>query len=53
MVLAGDWQATRSVIIEFRSQQRALISTTSDEYQAIAEDRNAGSTVTFRLVKGL
>jgi uncharacterized protein (DUF1330 family) len=53
MVLSGDWQATRSVIIEFPSQQSALAWMTSDEYEAIAKHRNAGSTVTSLLVKGL
>ena len=53
MVLAGDWNATRSVIIEFPSQKSALAWMSSDEYQAIAKHRNAGSTVTSILVKGL
>ena len=53
MVLSGDWQATRSVIIEFPSKEDALTWMMSDEYQAIAKHRNAGSTVTSILVKGL
>jgi len=53
LVLSGDWQATRSVIIEFPSKESALTWMTSDEYQAIATHRNAGSTVTSILVKGL
>jgi uncharacterized protein (DUF1330 family) len=53
MVLSGDWQATRSVIIEFPSKESALTWMMSDEYQAIAKHRNAGSTVTSILVKGL
>ena len=52
MVLAGDWAATRSVIIEFPSQKSALTWMSSDEYQAIAKHRNAGSTVNSILVKG-
>lgn len=52
MVLSGDWDATRSVIIEFPSQKSALTWMSSDEYQAIAKHRNAGSTVTSILVKG-
>ena len=53
MVLSGDWQATRSVIIEFPSKESALTWMMSDEYQAIAKHRNAGSTSTSILVKGL
>ncbi len=53
MVLSGDWQATRSVIIEFPSKQSALTWMMSDEYQAIAKHRNAGSTSTSILVQGL
>ena len=53
MVLSGDWQATRSVIIEFPSKQSALTWMMSDEYQVIAKHRNAGSTSTSILVNGL
>ncbi len=53
MVLAGEWDDTRSVIIEFPSQESALTWMNSDEYQAIATHRNAGSTVNSILVKGL
>ena len=53
MVLAGEWNDTRSVIIEFPSKESALTSMNSDEYQAIAKHRNAGSTVNSILVKGL
>lgn len=52
LVLAGDWTATRSVIIEFPSKDSALNWMTSAEYQAIAKHRNAGSTVSSILVKG-
>jgi uncharacterized protein (DUF1330 family) len=52
-VLMGDWDDTRSVIIEFPSKKSALAWMTSDEYQAIAKHRNAGSTASSILVKGL
>ena len=52
-VLAGEWDDTRSVIIEFPSKESALAWMTSDEYQAIAKHRNAGSTANSILVKGL
>ena len=53
MVLAGQWEDTRSALIEFPSQESALAWMNSDEYQAIAKHRNAGSTVNSILVKGL
>ena len=49
----GEWDDTRSVIIEFPSKESALTWMNSDEYQAIAKHRNAGSTVNSILVKGL
>ncbi|MFT4635031.1 MAG: hypothetical protein ACI854_002209 [Arenicella sp.] len=52
-VLMGDWDDTRSVIIEFPSKKSALAWMTSDDYQAISKHRNAGSTVNSILVKGL
>ena len=53
LVLAGTWDDTRSVIIEFPSQQSALAWMNSDDYQAIAKHRDAGSTANSILVKGL
>lgn len=53
LVLAGTWDDTRSVIIEFPSQQSALAWMNSDDYQAIAKHRNAGSTVNSILVNAL
>jgi uncharacterized protein (DUF1330 family) len=53
MVLAGEWDDTRSVIIEFPSEKSALAWMTSNDYEAIAKHRNAGSTVNSILVKGL
>ena len=52
-VLAGDWDDTRSGIIEFPSKESALAWMTSDDYQAIAKHRDAGSTANSILVKGL
>ena len=52
-VLAGEWDDTRSVIIEFPSKKSALAWMTSDEYHAIAKHRNAGSTANSILVQGL
>ena len=52
-VLSGDWDDTRSVIIEFPSKESALAWVNSDDYQAIAKHRNAGSTVNSILVNAL
>ncbi len=52
-VLAGDWDDTRSVIIEFPSKESAIAWMTSADYQAIAKHRDAGSTANSILVKGL
>jgi uncharacterized protein (DUF1330 family) len=52
LILAGDWQATRSVIIQFPSKKSALTWLMSDEYQEISKHRDAGSTANSILVKG-
>lgn len=49
--LAGEWTATRSVLIEFPSKRSALTWLTSDAYQAISKHREAGSTAESILVK--
>ena len=51
LVLAGEWEATRSVLIEFPSKEAALIWMQSDEYQRISKHRNAGSTLSSIIVK--
>ena len=52
MVLAGTWDDTRSVIIEFPSKASALAWLNSEDYQSIAKHRNAGSTANSILVEG-
>ena len=52
-VLMGDWDDTRSVIIEFPSKKSAWAWMTSEDYQAIAKHRDAGSTAHSILVNGL
>jgi uncharacterized protein (DUF1330 family) len=52
-VLSGSWDDTRSVIIEFPSKESALAWMTSEDYQAIAKHRDAGSTSNAILVSGL
>ena len=51
IVLSGEWEATRSVIIEFPSKGDAFTWMKSEEYQRISEHRNAGSTLSSILVK--
>lgn len=51
LVLAGEWEDTRSVIIEFPSKKSALTWLMSDEYQEISKHREAGSTANSILVK--
>lgn len=51
LVLAGEWEATRSVVIEFPSKESAFAWMQSEDYQAISKHRNAGSTLSSILVK--
>ena len=50
LVLAGEWEATRSVVIEFPSKESAFAWMESDDFQAISKHRNAGSTLSSILV---
>ena len=53
IVLGGDWDATRSVLIEFPSKDAALAWMQSDDYQRISKYRNAVSTLSSILVKSV
>jgi uncharacterized protein (DUF1330 family) len=53
LVIAGEWEATRSVLIEFPSKESAFAWMQSDDYQAISKHRNAGSTLSSIMVKAL
>lgn len=50
LVLAGEWEATRSVIVEFPTKADAFAWMQSDDYQRISKHRNAGSTLSSILV---
>jgi len=52
-VLAGQWACTRTVIIEFPSQDAAQAWYNSDDYQQIAQHRHAASTGNIAIVAGL
>ena len=51
-VLQGEWDYTRSVLIEFPSKESAFAWMMSPEYQEIAKDRLAGSEGQSIMVKG-
>ena len=51
-VLQGEWDYTRSVLIEFPSKESAFAWMTSPEYQEIAKDRLAGSEGESIMVEG-
>ena len=52
-VLGGEWNATRSVLMEFPSKRSAITWMTSDGYQKISKHRDAGATLNSILVNGL
>lgn len=53
LILAGEWEATRSVLMEFPSKESAFAWMQSDDYQRISKYRDAGSTLSSILVKSL
>jgi uncharacterized protein (DUF1330 family) len=53
LVIAGEWEANRSVLIEFPSKESAFAWMQSDAYQAISKHRNAGSRLSSIMVKAL
>ena len=52
-VVGGEWNATRSVLIEFPSKPQLFAWLTSPEYEAIGKHRDAGSTAEAIIVQGL
>ena len=50
-VLEGPWESTRSVLLEFPSEESAFAWMGSPAYQEIAQHRLAGSTGRARLVR--
>jgi len=52
-VVGGEWNATRSVLIEFPDKPKLFAWLTSSEYQEIGKFRDAGSTAEAIIVKGL
>lgn len=52
-VVAGEWSATRSVLMEFPDKPKLFEWLTSPEYKAIGKHRDAGSTAEAIIVKGM
>ena len=51
-VVAGEWNATRSVLIEFPTKEKLFAWFTSPEYREIGKFRDAGSTAEAIIVNG-
>ncbi|MEO0367223.1 MAG: DUF1330 domain-containing protein [Pseudomonadota bacterium] len=52
-VIAGHFEASRSILIEFPDKEEAYAWMTSPAYQEIAKHRDAGATLNTILVKAL
>ena len=52
-VVGGEWNATRSVLIEFPDKPRLFEWLLSPEYKEIGKFRDAGSTAESIIVKGV
>ena len=52
-VIEGNWQCTRSVLIEFPSHEDAMAWYNSEAYQAIAQHRFAASQGNAVILNGL
>ena len=51
-VLEGEWGYTRTVLLEFPSEEQAHAWYGSADYQAIAQHRRAASTANVVLIRG-
>jgi uncharacterized protein (DUF1330 family) len=51
-VIEGTWTYTRTVLLEFPSEERAGAWYASEEYQTIAQHRYAASTANLVLIRG-
>ncbi|MDZ7660077.1 DUF1330 domain-containing protein [Fodinibius sp.] len=52
-VLEGEWPWTRTVLLEFPDENSLRAWYDSEEYQALAQHRFAGSQASIAMVKGL
>ena len=51
-VIEGAWSCTRTVLLEFPSEEQAHAWYGSVDYQAIAQHRRAASTANLVLIRG-
>ena len=52
-LLEGEWPVTRTVLIEFPSEEDAMDWYTSEEYQRLAKHRFASSEADIILIHGI
>ena len=52
-VLEGEWPYTRTVVIEFPSEEAARAWYDSDDYQKLADHRRAASSGSLALLRGI
>ena len=52
-ILEGAWPATRTVLIEFPSEEDAMAWYQSDEYQALARHRKAASSADIAILQSI
>ena len=52
-VISGEWDKDRLVLMKFPDEDAMKAWMTSDEYQEIAVDREAGADLTAFLAKGI
>ena len=53
LVIEGEWGYTRTVLLEFPSQEQARAWYESEDYQAIAQHRRSASAANLVLIRGL
>ena len=51
-LIEGEWPATRTVLVEFPSEESAMAWYQSDAYQTLAQHRFASSDGNIVLIKG-
>jgi len=51
-LIEGEWPVTRTVLVEFPSEESAMAWYQSDAYQALAQHRFASSEGNIVLIKG-
>ncbi len=52
-LLEGEWNYTRTVLLEFPSEAEARLWYNSDDYQRLAGHRRAASSANLVLIQGL